>query len=105
MAFKLYKQYCYPDTTAVGESIKSEMSIVDRGIIDTVTVSQGVVTVNYFDVSNTLQSFTFTPPICETLGFDNSYTGLTTDDALELGVLVSIALVLAFSIKILKRAL
>ena len=102
---KLYNQYCYATTADVRDSIESQMIIPGRGIVQSTSNNGGVITVNYLDDSNLLQSFDFTPPVCSQVGFDNSFTGISTVDAVEIGGLVSLALILAFSVKIVKRGL
>ncbi len=102
---KLYKQYCYENLGDVRRSILSQMSIDGFGIVQSVTSSSGVITVNYLDPSNSVNSFTFRPPNCDTLGYDNSYTGISTTDAIELGSMFTAVLVIAWTIKIIRRAL
>lgn len=103
---KLYKQYCYEDISDVVDSIKSDVLIEDFGIVQNAfSTPAGKINVSYLDTSSVLRSFVFTPPECTILGFDNTYTGMSTDDAIEIGSLVTLALILAYSIKILRRGL
>ena len=100
----LYNSYCYPDLTAVASSMKSDF-FIGGGYVLTDAV------VNLTDIDITAKSginvftYTVTPPICTKLGFDNSYTGITTADAVELGSQVSLVLIIAWGIKILRRSL
>lgn len=51
------------------------------------------------------RTFSITSPDCYKLGYASSYTGITTNDAIQLGSLVMIAFVSAYIFKLIKRAL
>ncbi len=105
MAKFLYNQYCYEDLFSVKRSIRSEMVIPDFGIVQTVSSVVKTITVDYLKPDGTTSSYSFTPPICQQLGYDNSFTGLTTNDSVEIGGYIVLALVIAYSVKILRRGL
>ena len=101
---KLYNSYCYATLQDVADSIQSSPLLGGAGI-----VTNGVVNVNAIDITYRYQLTdyiaTVTPPDCSMLGFNNSYSGLTFDDSVELSGLGLLVLVTAFAIKVLKRGL
>jgi len=100
---KLYKNYCYEDLSTVALNIESEV-INDFGIIQSATVSGSDINISY---SNGQKNFTVlvTPPDCSELGFNSTFTGISTLDAVDLSGLVLLVLASAFSVKVLKRGL
>jgi len=102
---KLFDSYCYADINAVASQYYSKSTLGDGWVIDSATILNA----DSFNVSaisnNKIWSFTVTPPNCEKLGFDNSFTGLDTTDALHLSALCVSLLVTAFCMKVLKRPL
>jgi len=98
----LYKSHCYETLSQVVSSIQSTPMLGDGYILTNavaslndvlITAQKELITANY----------TFTPPICSKLGFDNSYSGLTTVDSLELWALGSVAMAAAYASKLLRR--
>lgn len=103
---QLYKQYCYQSNSEVIDSILSEMIIPEYGQVTSATNNLGDITVNYIDSNTGINStFVFNPPNCQTLGFDNSFTGITPVEAVELSWLVVTALIAAYAVVILRKAL
>jgi len=97
----LYKSYCYEDLQTIADIFKSDVYLPNGLLIDQVVVSNG----RLFVLDENTNYFNFGLPTCTTLGFTSTYTGITTDDAVVLGSSVSLVLVIAWGIKILRRAL
>jgi len=100
---KLYKSYCYPTLDDVALNIVSN-PVNDFGIVSSATVVDQTIDINY-SVKNQNYSIIVTPPDCSKLGFNNSYTGLSTADSLEISAGITLILVTAFCLKVLKRPL
>jgi len=102
---KLYNSYCYNTLQNVADSIQSNLFIGDGFVITNVQVLNAT----DIQITSTLRNmdnfYTVTPPDCTSLGFDNSYTGITTSDAVFYGSEIAAVFVLAFTIKVIKRVL
>ena len=102
---KLYKQYCYSSLQQVSDSIQSEVFLEDGSQIISTSISlPDNITVTK-TLNGVVSNFIVTPPNCIEIGFDNSYTGITTTEAIELGTSVSLVLLSVWAIKILRRGL
>ena len=99
---RLYENYCYPDLESVANVIRSTPEL-GGNIVKTVTVSSNSINIDF--LSARISSSTLTPPVCTSLGFNSSYTGLTQSEAIEAAWLSSGVLLLAYGLKILKRTL
>ena len=99
---KLYQNYCYATISEVVDAIQSDPFLRDGSTITGVTSTIDDITINF---SKKPRTATFTPPNCTTIGQANSYTGLSIADANELGWLMSLAMITAWGIKILRRTL
>ena len=99
---KLFQNYCYATMGDVVNAIKSDPFIKQGQSIVNVTATTNEVTITYSTWPTTQ---VFIPPNCTTIGQLNSYTGLSMADANELGWLMSLAMITAWGIKILRRTL
>jgi len=97
----MYKSYCYESLYKIKDIIKSELFLQDGTRVEDVVVQSGHITI--YDPNYNMSMFY--PPTCSQLGFSSSYTGITTPDAVLLGSSISLVLVIAWGIKILRRAL
>lgn len=97
----LYDGYCYNDLDEVASQLQSK-SVGDWGFITDVTVSDPNLLINY-SLRNQIFTATITPPTCTKYGFQNSYTGVTTADAVEISGMVLLVLATVFSVKVIKR--
>jgi len=100
---KLYNSYCYATIDEVAQNIASA-PLVSGGIIQSATVSGQSISIDYIYQQKNYTALV-TPPDCTELGFNSSFTGISTADAVELSGLCVLALALAFGVKILRRAL
>jgi len=100
----LYKSYCYETLQEIADSIQSTVFFGDGFVIDNVSVGLNTVVIDSIKLS-THYFYTVIPPLCSEIGFNNSYSGLTVSDSLELWGLSLVVLVAAFAVKVLKRAL
>ena len=97
---KLYENFCYEDLDSVRVSISSKLEL-SGNLIDSVLVLDNSILINF----QRGRSYTFTPPDCFQLGFNQSYTPLTSaSDAIELGFMVVGVLISAYVFRILKRS-
>lgn len=101
----LYKSYCYETVEQVATSIHSSFFLDGFGVIQSVTYSGSTLTVNYLNSSSSLSNFSYQLTTCEKLGFDNSFSGLSSSDSTLIGSSVVSVLIAAWAIKIVKRAL
>lgn len=102
----LYHSYCYPDLSAVIASLQSQVMLDGFGIIQSVNqISPGILAVDYQIPDGSINVVNITLPTCDRPGFDNSYTGIGVDDAVELGGMILLALTIAYCSKIIRRAL
>ncbi|MDO9104759.1 MAG: hypothetical protein Q7U57_07335 [Methylovulum sp.] len=102
----LYKSYCYPDLNAVRSTVQSQHQIDGFGLIQTVDViSSDTLAITYLQPDTSVLTVNYQAPTCQQPGFDNSYTGLTVEDATELSGLIILVLVIAYGIKLLRRAI
>jgi hypothetical protein len=100
----LHNSYCYSTLAEVRDSVWSDPDIGSGFLISDVTISGSQLLVTA-KKSNTIKTYTLTPPTCSEVGFNNSYSGLTVADSLELWGLSLLVMATAFSIKVIKRAL
>ena len=105
MSGYLFKSYCYETTEQVAASVHSSFFLDGFGIIQSVTVNNTVLNVTYLTPSQTIQNFTYSLASCEKLGFDNSFSGLSQADSIQIGQSVAGVLLAAWAIKIVKRVL
>ncbi|MDD5215381.1 MAG: hypothetical protein PHQ03_07595 [Methylococcales bacterium] len=103
MSGYLYKSFCYETVEQVADSIHSAFFLDGFGVIQSVSSFGSGVTVNYLNSNGNLQSFVYPLATCEKLGFDNSFTGLTVDDSIQISSAVVGVLIAAWCIKILRR--
>ena len=101
---KLYNSYCYPDISSVADSFSSQLVLGNGSFISSVTFSTQSLFVTT-NLNGVFSSYTVTPPDCNRLGFDNSFTGVTTQDAVLYGSLMMSAFVSAYVFKLIKRVL
>lgn len=101
---KLYKSYCYSDINQVADSLRSNVFTDDGSFITSVIVTDQSLQISTLN-NNKSYSYTFIPSDCYSLGYDNSFTGISTSDSVELGGFVLIAFVSAYVFKLVKRAL
>jgi len=100
----LYKSYCYSSLDEVAQAVKSQVFTGDGSIIVDAVVNASSVDITTQLLTN-FTVYSITPPACTKLGFDSSYTGITTADAVYYGSAVSLVLIIAWGIKIIRRAL
>lgn len=100
----LYKSHCYATLQEVADSIQSSPDIGAGYMVSSAVVSGSnvAVTANF---GASVANYTVSPPTCSQVGFNNSYSGLTVADSLELWGLALLVMATAFSIKVIKRAL
>ena len=84
MSGYLYKSYCYETPQQVADSIQSSFFLEGFGVIQSVSVVGSGVTVNYLNSNGNLFNFSYSLATCTKLGFDNSFTGLTVDDSIQI---------------------
>ena len=101
----LYKSYCYETVGEVAASVHSSFFIDGFGIVQSVYSNGSVLTVNYLTPSNTLSSFNYSLASCQHLGHDQSFTGLTKEDSVDISSAMIGVLISAWAIKIIRRAL
>lgn len=104
----LYKSFCYQSLSEVASSVQSEF-VLPFGVIQSVSLfSESSLSISYLHSVNgsVLQdSLIYPVASCEKLGFNNSFSGLTSEDSSFIGSTVAGVLLAAWSIKILKRLL
>lgn len=101
----LYNSYCYPDLQAVSDSIQSKLILDGFGVIQSITSSGDVLTINYQLPDTSISSVEYTALTCEQIGFNNSYSGINTDDAIEISGYIMVAFAVAYGFKIMRRGL
>ena len=99
----LYKSFCYETSAQVAASVHSAFFLDGFGVIQSVSGGGYDLTVTYLNSSGNLLSFVYPIATCEKLGFDNSFTGLTAADSIQISSAVVGVLIAAWSIKILRR--
>lgn len=101
---KLFNSYCYVDINTVADSIASHPFIGDGRVLKSFTIiSPDQIELTYRKNTNN-KTYTVTPPNCTTEGFNNSYFGLNISDSVEVSWMVATVMILAWSIKNLRRA-
>jgi hypothetical protein len=103
MSGYLYKSFCYETIGQVSDSVHSSFFLEGFGVIQSVSAGGFGLNVNYLNSSGNLMSFSYPLATCEKLGFDNSFTGLTVDDSIQISSAVVGVLIAAWGIKILRR--
>ena len=103
MSGYLYKSFCYETVQQVADSVHSSFFLEGFGVIQSVNAAGGGLTINYLDTNLNQASFSYSLASCEKLGFDNSFLGLTVQDSLAIGSAVAGVLIVAWSIKIVRR--
>ena len=102
----LYKSFCYPTFDAVKRAIQSNVTLDQFGLIQDVTeLSPNLLSISYQLPDLTYSSLTYQVPVCGQAGFDNSYSGLTMDDSIELSGMILLVLAIAFGFRTLKRSI
>ena len=91
----------------VASSVESVGFLGDGGQINGVTIVGQSLVINVYR-RDALGNFSFinqtiSIPSCTRVGFDNSYSGMTTADAIEISGLVGLVLITAWAIKSLRR--
>lgn len=100
---KLFNSYCYTDINAVANSIGSHFFIGDGQVLQSVSVlNADQLSLSFLRESSTHQ-YVITSPDCTREGFDNSFFGVSTSDAVQVTWLSIIVIIIAWSIKNLKR--
>jgi hypothetical protein len=103
----LYNSFCYATIQDVANSIQSEpfigSSILVSATVNGISIDLVLETPKQTNGIN-VTTHTIYPPECTQLGFNNSYSGLTTVDALELSGLALLVFVVAWGGKMLRRA-
>jgi len=100
----LYNSYCYETLQEIADSVQSTVFFGDGYVVDNATVSAETIIIDAVKMS-THYFYTVTPPACSDIGFNNSYSGLTVTDSLELWGLSLLVMATAFAAKVIKRAL
>lgn len=103
MSGYLYKSFCYETVEQVAASVHSSFFLEGFGVIQSVNASDSVLTIDYLDSNLNQASFSYSLATCEKLGFDNSFLGLTKEDSVSIGSAVAGVLILAWTIKIVRR--
>lgn len=102
----LYKSYCYQDIESVIASFQSRVILDGFGLIQEINqISPGVLSVDYQIADGSINTVTIELQTCERPGFDNSFTGISVEDAVELSGLILVVLAAAYSFKLLRRSL
>jgi len=106
----LFKNYCYPTPDTITAAIQSQFFIESVGVVQSVNLSLNTATINYINAngpngSQTSGTIYYEIPVCTQPGFDNSYSGLTVDDAVTLGGLIMGVLAVAYASRIVRRSL
>jgi len=100
---KKYNSYCYETINDVASSISSNFFIGDGQVVTGTAVSGSSIIVSA-QSKNQTYNYTVTPPDCDSLGYDNTFFGVTVPDVMELWAGTTLLLVTVYVIKILKRA-
>jgi len=106
----LYQNYCYPDVQSVIDVIKtsgqSSNLVSGQYLLNNVVQDNGNLDFDYY-ILPSFDSFTFTMPIvnCTSVGPYVNYTGLTIADAIDLGWYMGAAIIGAYLITLLRKAL
>ena len=103
MSGYLYKSFCYQTVEQAATSVHSSFFLEGFGVIQSVNASGSVLTINYLNSNLNQASFSYPLATCEKLGFDNSFFGLTKEDSVALGSAVIGVLIVAWSIKVVRR--
>jgi hypothetical protein len=103
MSGYLYKSFCYETVQQVADSVHSSFFLEGFGVIQSVNASGSGLTIDYLDANLNQASFSYPLATCEKLGFDNSFLGLTAQDSFSIGSAVAGVLIVAWSIKIVRR--
>ncbi len=102
----LYQNYCYPDIQTVADNLQSQAFIPGYGLIASASpVSATQISLGLTLADGSSSSVVLTFPACFQLGFQNSYSGISLADSIELSGLCLLILATAYSIKILRRGI
>lgn len=126
----LYKSYCYSTMKEVADQIKSNLVLDGFGLVNntlsngsyiniyykpnpaaagtTTTTTSSSSANNPYATTTTQpaqQIYSFTPPLCEKLGFSSSFSGLDQEDSLLISESVVAVLILAWTFKVVSRSL
>jgi hypothetical protein len=126
----LYQSYCYSTLQDVANQIKSNLVLEGFGLVNnTLPLGSGSINIYYrpiptsttattttstSPVSNPYgttttqpaqQTYVFTPPLCEKLGYASSFSGLDQKDSLLISESVVAVLILAWTFKVVSRSL
>jgi len=99
----IYQSYCYSSISDVKDQILSDPLIGDGWVVVSATTTTTSINVTA-QKQNTTRTYTLSPPECTALGFQNSYSGLTLDDSVELSGLALVFLAVCFVGKQLRRS-
>lgn len=99
----LYKQFCYETIDDVASSILSASIQGDGAFVDSVTTYTSSIDINMVN-RNQAWTYTYNPPSCSQLGFDNSFFGVTALDSVELAWMCSAVLIATWAVKTIRRA-
>jgi len=100
---KLYNSYCYADISAVNDSVSSSVFIGDGTILTSTQILNADQISLTYSAANKSYTSVVGFPDCTSLGFDNSYTGVSISDAVEVSSLVILMFVIAFKYRMMKR--
>lgn len=100
---KLYNSFCYLDIDSVNSSVASNFFLGDGSVlVSSAVINSDQINITYERTTKTYTK-TITVPDCFSVGFDNSFFGISVQDSLDAAWLSAIVLILAWGVKILKK--
>ncbi len=104
----LFQSYCYETINETANALYSSF-VLPFGVIQSVTPNGGDnLLISYISENNGVlfsSTFNYSLAQCEKLGFVNTFSGLTKDDAISISAAIVSVLIAAFAVKVVRRAL
>ena len=103
----VYQSYCYESLSDIADQFLSDPLVIPGFFIAEATFPGGdniVLSLQELSTGD-LQALSHSPPLCSSLGFVNSYSGLTISDAQELYGWGLLILVGTFVVNAMRRGL
>jgi len=100
----LYKSYCYPTIEDVRDQFVSDPVLGSGWVIISSYNTDTTITLKAVKGTNT-RFYKIDPPTCTSLGFQNSYSGISIPDAIEITGLSLVFLSVCYVGKMLRRSM
>lgn len=109
MSYFLFKSYCYETIDQASNAVYSSFEL-PFGVIQSVTPNGSTLSISYLHQNQnqtelSSSTFNYSLATCDKLGFDNSFSGLTKKDSVDISAAIVAVLIAAYAAKIVRRAL